>query len=302
MAANLALLIGPSYASDLPDYCGPLEGVQNDLELMTGMLCRNGFLLENIKVLEGQDATRENILSSLEEVSRKAESGSVVVIHFSGHGYELPDQFDQGLIPTTLTREMVDEYHIYDTCITGEHFKPHLLELHKKGALVNTIFDCCFSGRMYRGFSETDTGSTPRAIRQLALSDEYVNEHRKILKFKEPLKTPVEQDEPVEHAPVQDTQPPNLLYPTIPLHYPIQEFWTPKLQSQGWSPMQEDKFIHIAACSTNEKAYERCDSKTDKIYGSLTSALVEVIDGIEPGERISYHTLQCLLRRKFYYK
>ena len=30
---------------------------------------------------------------------------------------------------------------------------------------------------------------------QLALSDEYVNEHRKILKFKEPLKTPVEQDE-----------------------------------------------------------------------------------------------------------
>ena len=50
MAANLALLIGPSYASDLPDYCGPLEGVQNDLELMTGMLCRNGFLLENIKV------------------------------------------------------------------------------------------------------------------------------------------------------------------------------------------------------------------------------------------------------------
>ena len=30
---------------------------------------------------------------------------------------------------------------------------------------------------------------------QLALSDEYVNEHRKILKSKGPLKTPVEQDE-----------------------------------------------------------------------------------------------------------
>lgn len=50
MAVKLALLIGPSYASDLPNYCGPLEGVQNDLELMTDMLCRNGFLLENIKV------------------------------------------------------------------------------------------------------------------------------------------------------------------------------------------------------------------------------------------------------------
>lgn len=50
MAAKLALLIGPSYASDLPHYCGPLEGVENDLELMKDMLCKNGFLLENIKV------------------------------------------------------------------------------------------------------------------------------------------------------------------------------------------------------------------------------------------------------------
>jgi len=30
---------------------------------------------------------------------------------------------------------------------------------------------------------------------QLALSDEYINEHRKILKSRGPLKTPVEQDE-----------------------------------------------------------------------------------------------------------
>lgn len=50
MAANLALLIGPSYANDLPYLCGPLEGVENDLQLMKDMLCRNGFLLKNIKV------------------------------------------------------------------------------------------------------------------------------------------------------------------------------------------------------------------------------------------------------------
>ena len=30
---------------------------------------------------------------------------------------------------------------------------------------------------------------------QLALSDKYVNEHRKILKSKAPIKNPVEQDE-----------------------------------------------------------------------------------------------------------
>lgn len=97
----------------------------------------------------------------------------------------------------------------------------------------------------------------------------------------------------MEHAPVQDTQPPNLFYPTMQLHHPVQEFWTPKLKSQGWSPMQNDKFIHIAACGTNEKAYEWEDSEeTHKIYGSLTSALVEIINGVNPGERISYCTLQ----------
>ena len=45
-----ALLIGPSYGSDLPRFCQPLKGVHNDVLLMKEMLTRNGFLLENIKV------------------------------------------------------------------------------------------------------------------------------------------------------------------------------------------------------------------------------------------------------------
>ena len=50
MAETLALLIGPSYPADLPTYCGPLQGVANDLKLMKDMLCENGFQPENIKV------------------------------------------------------------------------------------------------------------------------------------------------------------------------------------------------------------------------------------------------------------
>lgn len=96
----------------------------------------------------------------------------------------------------------------------------------------------------------------------------------------------------MDHAPIQDTQPPNPLYPTILPHHPIQEFWTPMLKSQGWSPLQNDKFIHIAACATNERAYEWQDPDTNQIYGSLTSALVQVIDALQPGEKISYNTLK----------
>ena len=96
----------------------------------------------------------------------------------------------------------------------------------------------------------------------------------------------------MDQVPLQETQPPNPMDLPIPLHYPVQEFWTPRLKSQGWSPLQNSTFIHIAASGTNERAYEWQDPKTKKIYGSLTSALVEVIDGLQPDERISYNTLK----------
>lgn len=50
MAEKLALLIGPNYAADLPTYCGPLQGVVNDVQMMKDMLCENGFQEENVKV------------------------------------------------------------------------------------------------------------------------------------------------------------------------------------------------------------------------------------------------------------
>lgn len=52
-------------------------------------------------------ASHSNILSSLDELSSTAERGSVVVIYFSGHGYELGEEFDQGLLPAGLTPQMV---------------------------------------------------------------------------------------------------------------------------------------------------------------------------------------------------
>lgn len=44
-----AFLIGPSYASFVKP---PLEGVGNDLHIMKGMLMRNGFFSQNIKVCD----------------------------------------------------------------------------------------------------------------------------------------------------------------------------------------------------------------------------------------------------------
>lgn len=311
-----ALLIGPNYSPSLPTFCGPLEGVQNDLELMEGMLQRNGFQPQDIKVLEGDSATRDNILASLEELASIAEKRSVVIIYFSGHGYQLDDEFDEGLLPAGLTREMVDRFHINDVCITGEHFKPHLYQLIQKGCMVNTIFDCCFSGRLYRGFVDEDAPTL--RPKQLKLTKEYISEYCEILKAKgdpvehdEPGETSEKisnalqetgDDEPMEHEPWQETKPPMPADQQILLAHPVQEFWNKMWESQGWQPAERDKFIHIGACAANEKGYE-AKFEGNLSYGCLTYALVEAVNEVQrEGKTISYAILKSLLKQKFFDK
>ena len=68
------------------------------------------------KVLEGLLASRASILASLEELSVRAQKGSVVVVYYSGHGHsfdvEQAGYFGEGLIPGNLTREMVNNKHM----------------------------------------------------------------------------------------------------------------------------------------------------------------------------------------------
>ena len=97
----------------------------------------------------------------------------------------------------------------------------------------------------------------------------------------------------MEHGPSQETQPPNPMDQQILLDFPVQEFWTPMLKSQGWRPSQHDKFISIAASAANERGYETLDPNTGLICGCLTSVLVEVIDEVlDENKKISYNVLK----------
>ena len=59
------------------------------------------------------------------------------------------------------------------------------------------------------------------------------------------------------------------------------------LKAQGWKPSQHDKFIHIAASATNQKAFEVMGK------GCLTLALVEAIDEArQENKKISYSILK----------
>ena len=91
-------------------------------------------------------------------------------------------------------------------------------------------------------------------------------------------------------SPFQETANPASAPGALP--YPVSEFWTPALKSEGWSPHENDNFIFMGACATNERAYEFMDHELGEIHGMFTSALVAVIKESPPGQRLSYNMLK----------
>lgn len=84
-ATKRALLIGSRI--------GDLQGTENDVEMMAGVLGKYGFTLERCV---GSNATRDGILVAWQELISTSSADDAVVIYFSGHGsfmeYYVPDE------------------------------------------------------------------------------------------------------------------------------------------------------------------------------------------------------------------
>ena len=76
-----------------------------------------GFPIENLIVLEDEDATQKNILKAFSEITKKAQENDRVLIFFAGHGetYDLPGGGEMGyLIPVEGKAE-----ELYLTSVNG---------------------------------------------------------------------------------------------------------------------------------------------------------------------------------------
>ena len=157
--AKFALLIGiDKYkSSDIPQ----LRGSVNDIRLMRELLIgKFGMAPENIKMLENEQATHKAIIDAFKNhLIAKANTGDVVVVHFSGHGSQMPDnsndevdQLDETLVPYDSRTDGV--FDISDDEINGL-----LKQLSQKTKHITLIFDSCHSGAAARGGN---------AVRQIA--------------------------------------------------------------------------------------------------------------------------------------
>lgn len=136
----------------------PLRGCINDvLQLRDVLQQHHGFREDNVALLVDEDATREGILVSLDWLVRGAESGDVLVFHYSGHGSQVDDD---GSDEWECRDEILIPYdHDWDNPLRDDDLKAKFDQV-PLGANLTVISDSCHSGTMNKLATETQVPRT----------------------------------------------------------------------------------------------------------------------------------------------
>jgi metacaspase-1 len=139
-----------------------LRGCVNDVKNMQSVLTRSyGFKGGDITVLTDFAATKKGIESAIRKLVQGGRKGDVLLVHFSGHGSNVPDDDgdeaddrDEILCPTDLDwkNPMRDDWlrKTFDSM--------------RAGVSLTVITDCCHSGTITRAVQPPDAPSIERYL------------------------------------------------------------------------------------------------------------------------------------------
>jgi hypothetical protein len=133
-AHGYALVIG--VGDDLPSTVNDARGLA-DL-LVDPSRC--AFPTDQVRVLTGKPAHRNNVLASLDWLATRAQADpeAMVLVYFSGHGVAKEDSF--------LLSYGWDLHSLPETAIAGAEFADRLRAIRSRQLLV--LLDCCHAGGM----------------------------------------------------------------------------------------------------------------------------------------------------------
>ncbi|XP_010537828.1 PREDICTED: metacaspase-4 [Tarenaya hassleriana] len=157
--AKKAVLIGINY----PGTKAELRGCVNDVRRMYKCLVeRYGFAEEDITVLIDTDdsytkPTGKNIRRALSDLVGSADSGDILLVHYSGHGTRLPAEtgedddtgYDECIVPCDMN------------LITDDDFRD-LVDKVPEGCQMTLISDSCHSGGLIDEAKEQIGDSTKK--------------------------------------------------------------------------------------------------------------------------------------------
>lgn len=158
-----ALLIGINKYLDTE--IKQLRGCVNDVKLINKVLQENfSFPEKNITCLLDEQATRQGILTALQELIDRVNHNDIVVIHYSGHGSQMtdregdkPDGMDETIMPYDTSHKLHENRDI-----TDDELYEWLLRLSEKTPYITLIFDSCYSGGIVRDpFGSSDRWVEP---------------------------------------------------------------------------------------------------------------------------------------------
>ena len=139
----------------------PLNYAVKDAESIQSILINSfDFPSENITLLKNEEATKQNILKSFSDITKRAEDTDRVLIFFAGHGetMDLPEGGEKGyLIPVEG-----DSEDLYLTGLPMEELRQIALISRAKHMLY--LVDACYGGIAAVGSRGLDSKRTPNYI------------------------------------------------------------------------------------------------------------------------------------------
>ena len=175
VADNFALIVGVNHCDKfrLPDGSRPrpLRAAELDADAMFFQLTSQlGFEKDHVRLLKGDRATRAALECTFREFATTLKSTDHLVIHFAGHGTQVPDQkpFDEDdELDEALC--LADSESDVKTLLLDDTLGIWLDDLPPKRMTV--LLDCCHSGTGLKDFDDdVQSRYLPFAVEQTAAS------------------------------------------------------------------------------------------------------------------------------------
>ena len=245
-AENRALLVGIGKYDTRKTGWSVIHG-DSDVDMLNKWLISNGYKEENINCLKNEQATKNGIVKALKELAMQCRPGDKVIFHFSGHGQPISDlngdekkkPFDEAIVPYDACRTR--RYKIGNSYYNGEN---HLTDDELNYLLNDIKKRLGNNGYLFVSFDACYSEGMEMA------------------------KSMIEQDDVKKIGPIRGTA--DVL--KISRGSKVARNPKPKEFSKGGS------MTVVSACRDYERNYEYREPGTNRLYGSLSYCLKELIE------------------------
>jgi hypothetical protein len=229
----------------------------------------------NVKTLFNEEATYDQIIKTFRQHLGKAEKDDVALFYFSGHGVR---QRANSVFKIASPNSLLECLVCHDAPLDGrkvladKELRWLIHELYQNTQChIVVVFDCCHSGDATRGLGDVEPPKGDMPLKRMALPLENTDNYSRLPEL------------------ILDER----KWSDFCFSLYIQESEVKKVIANGDSLdtiMPQGKHIHLAACSSNEPAWEI--SGSSGTTGIFTYALLETLKATN--EQITYYDFRSL--------